>query len=161
MTEQGEFTFDAVRVFYTDLYDSFRTVFVDNMMKIYTASGIQVTEEILVTLLDAQVELITSYLLIGGFASVGIGMKLFSIIASRLAEDKKDILEWRFEASSIFAYAYVILTFVSVFISFTDSVIAVPILNLYNLFLLHVLFSWLDTWYIVSRDTKALPLLLF
>lgn len=141
MMEQGEFTLDAVIVFYTELYDSFRTVFVENMMKLYTASGIQLTEEILVSLLDAQVDLITSYLLIGGFVTVGIAIKLFGFIVSRLIEEKKDILEWRFEASSIFAYAYVALSLISVFISFSDSVIAIPVLNLYNLFL--VIFAYI------------------
>ncbi|MBQ8415236.1 MAG: hypothetical protein IJX58_08330, partial [Clostridia bacterium] len=87
MIEAGSFTFDAVIAYYSGLADYLRNIFVDSMMEIYIASGIKVTEEAVVTLFNQQIYMIISYILIGGFAITGIGMKVFSWITAYCSDN--------------------------------------------------------------------------
>ncbi len=143
MMEQGEYSLAAVTAFYGDLHDSFRTLFISSMSemyKAYAAAGIEVTEDMVALVFDSIVKQLISFLLIGGFMIVGLSMKAFGFAVSRLSENKRHITEWRFTATNIFAYFYLILIFASLFVSSADGVIAIAVLNLYNLVL--VIFAY-------------------
>ncbi len=134
MMEQGEYTLDAALSFYKDILESLPPMVTETMNEVYTELGITITEEDVAMIFDSQVKMIMAYLFVGSFAIVGISMKLFGLIYSICAEDKKPIIEWRFTASSIFAYFYPVLAFLSLFITSMDSVFAVSVLNLYVIF---------------------------
>ena len=140
MVDQGEYTFEAVKVFFTDLHDSLRLVVIESFTEIYAASGLAIGEDIIAAVFDMQVKMMISYILIGGFVTTGIAMKTFGVIVSRFSDDKKSISEWRFKATNIFAYSYMILVLLSVFMVSADNIFAVSVLNLYNLFL--VIFAY-------------------
>lgn len=154
MVDQGEYTLDAVKVFYTDFYDSLRTLIVDSFMSVYSTSGLEVTEEMIIALFDRQVSMIISYLLVGGFMVVGVAMKLFSFVVSRLVEDKSTILQWRFSTTNLYAYFYLILTLASVFVINADSIFAISILNLYNVFL--IVFAYVGFNFVITHILKNL-----
>lgn len=140
MIEQGAFNWEAVTSFYGELHDSIRTLFISGMLDVYTASGFEVTEEVVASIFDLQIRSLISYIIIGGFVIVGLSMKAFSLAVSRLSENKQHIIEWRFTATDIFAYFYLILVIASLFVGSADSIFAVSVLNLYNIFL--VIFAY-------------------
>ncbi len=140
MIEQGSFTFDAVVDYYTEILDTLRVIFVEGMMELYTASGIELSEEIVIAAFNQQFNMIISYLLIGGFVISGIGMKIFGYIVGFCAEDTTHIRHWRFTVARIYAYFYVILVILSLFITSVDGIFAISVLNLYNIFM--VIFAY-------------------
>ena len=137
MKEQGVYTIDAAMEFYTAIIAEFREIFVEYTAELYAASGMpSVSTESIEAIFDMQLNMVISYLLIGGFIITGVGCKLFSAIASLISEDKKAIKSWRFVAPRAYAYFYVILIFASLFASKTDGIFAISVLNLYNVFLI-------------------------
>ena len=136
MKEQGAYTFEAAIEYYKQIVDELRPLFVDSLSEIYASSGVEVEAELISTIFDRQIGMVISYLLIGGFIVSGIGMKIFSAIVRKCAADNTEINAWRFSASRVYAYFYVILVIASIFVTSSDSVFAVSILNLYNLFLI-------------------------
>lgn len=141
MFEQGSFTVDAAIDYYDDLIDSLRAIFTEGMIEVYKASGIEVSEDAIIAVFNQQINMIISYLLIGGFVITGVGMKLFGAIVTFCSEDKSEIKNWRFKANRIYAYFYVILIIVSLFATSADSIFAISVLNLYNIFM--VIFAYI------------------
>ncbi len=135
MRVQGVYTFDAVIEFYTTIASMLRENFVSLMLEAYTIAGISVTPEALVQLFDAQLNMVISYLLIGAFFVIGVSFKLFGLIVGRCVEDKGEISSWRFFTTNVYAYFYIILMIVCMFIPALDGIIPVVVINLYNLFL--------------------------
>ena len=80
-------------------------------------------------------------MLIGGFITSGIAMKVFGAIVSRCAENNEEIKNWRFSASRLYAYFYVILIILSLFTTSSTDIFSVSVLNLYNIFL--VIFAYI------------------
>ncbi len=154
MMERGAFTWEAVTSYYGELHDSIRALFISTMVDIYSASGIEVTEEIVASLFDMQIRSLISYLVIGGFVIVGLGMKAFSLAVSKLSENKQHIEEWRFKATNIFAYFYFVLIIASLFVGSADSIFAVSVLNLYNIFL--VIFAYVGFNYAMTILTMKM-----
>lgn len=141
MLEQNSFSFDAALEYYTLLVDELRTIFVQAVHDLYASSGMEVAVETIESLFNAQLNLIISYLLIGGFVITGFSMKLFGAVVKKCSEDDTKIKEWRFTASRVYAYFYVALIFASLFTTGADSLFAVSVLNLYNIFL--VVFAYI------------------
>lgn len=141
MLEQGSYTIDAAIEYYTLLTDEFRTIFVRAMVELYASSGMAVTTESVEALFNTQLNLIISYLLIGGFVITGFGMKLFGALVSKYSEDNTIIKNWRFTATRFYAYFYVALVLASLFSTTADNLFAVSVLNLYNIFL--VVFAYI------------------
>jgi hypothetical protein len=134
MIQQNTYTLDAAIAYYIEIIDSLRPIFVNTLYEIYTSSGMPVQEELIVAVFDRQVGMIISYLLIGGFVVSGIGLKIFGAIVSRCSEDNTRIKNWRFTANKSYAYFYIILMLLSLFIGATDGIFAISVLNLYNIF---------------------------
>lgn len=154
MVEQGTYTWEAVTSFYGDLHDSIRTLFISSMVDVYTASGIEITEEIIASVFDIQVRSLVSYFVIGSFVIVGLGMKAFTLAVSKLSENKQHIEEWRFKATNIFAYFYFVLIIASLFVGSADSIFAVSVLNLYNIFL--VIFAYVGFNFVLTILTMRM-----
>lgn len=139
MIELNTLDFGMVVDYYLELVDSLRAIFVETAMEAYgqilADSGIEITESVVTELYNHQLTMAISYVVITGFAAVGIAMKLFAMIYSRLCEDKSPVIYWRFMTNNLFAYFYVALMFLSVFTSASGSVLGIAIGNLYNIFL--------------------------
>jgi hypothetical protein len=136
MIQQGAFTLDAAIEYYSTLLEEFRIVFVDAVIELYTASGVSLTTESVSELFSNQLSMIISYLLIGGFAITGVGMKIFGVIVGCCLEDKTPIKKWRFAATRLYGYFYLILVIISIFVISKDSLFAITVLNLYNIFMI-------------------------
>lgn len=134
MIEQGIFTLDAALSYYRDLIDILRVLFVDGMTEIYELSGIQYAPEAIKEAFDYRINMIISYLFVGGFVITGLGMKIFSAITRRLANQPSAVSEWRFEATKLYAYIYVILVLASLFVKDIGSLFAISVSNLYTIF---------------------------
>ena len=141
MGEIGSYTFDAAVDYYKNIVNELRPIYVDGFYQIYAASGLEVTAETISELFDQQLKLIVSFLLIGGFITGGIAMKVFGAVVSRCAEDDEEIKNWRFSASRLYAYFYVILIILSLFTTSSTDLFSVCVLNLYNIFL--VVFAYI------------------
>ena len=156
MMERDIFTLEAAVEFYTVFIENLREVFVGTMMDIYSASGVEITADIVGGVFDQQINMTISYFLILGFAITGIGMKLFSTIVRRLSSDSYAMREWRFGTTRAYAYFYVALVIASIFTLDASSVFAITVLNLYNFFM--VVFAYVG--YKVAREilsTKMKP----
>ncbi len=152
MMLQGSYSMDAVKEFYTDIADYIRNTFVGMMSEAYAASGMQVESELLLELIDMQFYMIISYLFIQAFILVGLSFKLFGFIVRKCSTDKEQIASWRFEASSLYAYFYAILTFAILFVNSFDSFYSVAAYNLYNIFM--VIFVYIGYKAIILLLTK-------
>ena len=135
MNLQGEYTIDAALEFYTKLSDMLKESFTELMLEAYKTAGIEITVEAVAKVYDTQISLIISYLLIIAFFIVGVSFKIFGLIVKKCTEDDREISSWRFFTSNVFAYFYVILVFISMFVINVDSVVAVAVLNLYYVFM--------------------------
>ena len=141
MAEQGVFTIEAGIGFYSSLFESYKSLFVDSFLEVYTTAGVEVSRELIEQVYDQQISLIISYLLIGGFAVTGISMKIFGAVTKYCSEDKGVISGWSFASNGVYAYFYVILALCAVFTSTPGSLFTISVLNLYNLFM--VVFAYL------------------
>lgn len=154
MAYQQVYTIDAVLSFYGDLADYLREVFVATTLQIYSEAGIQeINRELVVSVFNQQISLLISYVIIGAFAIVGISMKMFGFIASRYAEDNTPVLKWRFVTTNVYAYFYVILAFVSVFVN-PANVLGASVLNLYNIFM--VVFAYVGFNYALAMFRRRM-----
>lgn len=139
MTETGVYTIDSVVDFYNNLSKSLREVFSVNAFNIYgdafATAGVKVTVEDFGLIFDSFLGTVISYIVIFAFGVVGVSFKLFSIITARVAKDVVPLYKWRFMTTNVFAYFYVALVFLSIFIPATDSIFALTIDNTYNIFM--------------------------
>lgn len=148
MMIEGEFSLDIVSAYYKELHDGLRTAFIEGMSEFYVASGVEVDPETFAAIFDLQVRLLVAYMLIGGFAVVGLGTKVFGAIVSKYAEEKKHITEWRFAPTNLYAYFYLILSVATIFVMNAESALSVSVINLYYIFL--VIFAYVGFNYSVA-----------
>lgn len=153
MFASGEFTLSAAVSFYENLLSDMREefiVYVDQIVNELSADGTLGTfdAKYFINYYDYQMSMIISYVIIAAFVLVGVTFKCFGIIVKRCAQNDSHIIGWRFYTDNIFAYAYFILAIASLFITTPDSVFAVTILNLYNVFM----FIYFYVGYKVARE---------
>ena len=140
MIELNTFDFGMVADYYLEMVDSLREAFVETAMEAYgqilASGGIEISESIVTELYNHQLTMAISYIVIICFAVVGIAMKLFAKLYTRLCEDNSPVIYWRFRTTSVFAYFYIALMFLSIFTSTSGGVLGITIGNLYNIFLI-------------------------
>ena len=137
MTETGVYTIDSVIEFYKELFESLREVFSVTAFRIYgdafVAAGVKVSVEDFGLIFDSVLGTLISFIVIFAFGVVGLSFKIFSLIAVRIAKNTVPLYKWRFMTTNVFAYFYVVLVFLSIFVPATDSVFALSINNMYNI----------------------------
>ena len=140
MIELSTFDFGMVADYYLEMVDTFREAFVETAVEAYgqilASGGIELSESIVTELYNHQLTMAISYVVIICFAVVGIAMKLFAKLYTRLCEDNSPVIYWRFRTTSVFAYFYIALMFLSIFTSTSGGVLGITIGNLYNIFLI-------------------------
>ena len=135
-------TLDLGRVvdYYLEMIDTLRLTFVDTAIEVYgqilAGGGIEISESVVTELYNYQLTMVISYVVIICFAVIGIAMKLFTRLYTRLCEDASPVIYWRFMTTSVFAYFYIALMFLSVFTSTSGGVLGIAVGNLYNIFLI-------------------------
>lgn len=93
------------------------------------------TEEYLSEIFHLLYQTIPAWGIIFAFALCGITFKIFSHLVIKYSEDEVKIMSWRFMASPIYAYFYVSLLLVSLFIGNTDDLFSITVLNLQLIFM--------------------------
>ena len=140
MIELNTLDFGMVADYYLEMVDTLREAFVETAMEAYgqilASGGIEISESVVTELYNHQLTMAISYVEIICFAVVGIAMKLFAKLYTRLCEDNSPVIYWRFRTTSVFAFFYIALMFLSVFTSTSGGVLGVTIGNLYNIFLI-------------------------
>ena len=115
-----------------ELYEMLREITVTDRQGI-TVPYFQ--DEVIEATLDTYFAIIPAILTVLSFATVGIVMKIFSAIVIRFGGDKQSMtLGWTFGTSSLFAYFFIILSILQIFVFGTDA-FAATVMNLYVVFL--------------------------
>lgn len=92
-------------------------------------------DEIISVTIDTYFALLPSIFTVLAFATVGLVMKIFSAIIIKFGEDKQSMpLGWSFGTSALFAYFFIILSILQIFLFGTDA-FTTTVLNLYVVFL--------------------------
>lgn len=137
MRVSGSYTFEASLNYYSRIFEELKQMTIDGMAElssIYASQGIPLPEMDVSVVFEILRMSLISYIFISSFVSVGLGMKIFGAFTGKLASEKYHILKWRFMPSRSYAYVYVIISIIWVFISTLDNAFAVSVMNLYNIF---------------------------
>ena len=76
-----------------------------------------------------------SFVVILGFVISGVALKFYSFFLFKLSDRGASVFDWKFRLSRIFAYFYIIISLISVFMLSLNNLMAVTVLNLYNIFM--------------------------
>ena len=140
MIELNTLDFGMVADCYLEMVDTLRITFVETAMEAYgqilASGGIEISESAVTEVYNHQITMAISYIVIICFAVVGIAMKLFTMLYTKIFEDTSPVIYWRFITTSVFAYFYIALMFISVFTSTSGGVLGITVGNLYNIFLI-------------------------
>jgi len=133
-------SFDSFLDYYIELAESLREAFVSGALKVLSSAGDtapKISAEDLAVAFDSMLSIVFSTAVIFAFFLAGVTLKLFSLLISSCGDDsaKKQMTEWRFHIEGLLNYVFWVLALISIFIGSTDSVFAVVIINLYNIFL--------------------------
>ena len=161
--------FSDVVAFYEAFIEQFRIMFVDAAIDVYKPlldnGGVQFDESIFNAVYNQQMSLVISYAVIICFALVGLSMKIFEVVYSRIAEDKNPAIYWRFMTNNVFAYFYIALLALSIFTSASAGALGIAVRNLYNIFM--VVYAYVGFNYLLAllairlRPITALIVLIF
>ena len=140
MIELNTLDFGMVADYYLEMVDTLRITFVETAVEAYgqilASGGIEISESAVTEVYNHQITMAISYIVIICFAVVGIAMKLFTMLYTKIFEDTSPVIYWRFITTSVFAYFYIALMFISVFTSTSGGVLGITVGNLYNIFLI-------------------------
>lgn len=139
MSYSGVYNFDAVSSFYTELYELVKDEILTSFASMNSALSEAgetaiVSSEQIVAILDSAVSLLISFIAIGAFIVAGVTLKFFSFLAYRLTGNVEIIYKWRFKPSSLFAYFYLLLFVLAIFVSSASSLFGICVANLSNIF---------------------------
>ena len=140
MIELNTLDFGMVADYYLEMVDTLRITFVETAVEAYgqilASGGIEISESAVTEVYNHQITMAISYIVIICFAVVGIAMNLFTMLYTKIFEDTSPVIYWRFITTSVFAYFYIALMFISVFTSTSGGVLGITVGNLYNIFLI-------------------------
>ena len=140
------YAFDAIDKFdialatsyLSELFESIKSEFFEYMKDFYantpvSQGGVEVSDELIAEIINLYFNLLISVVLVVSFALVGFSFKGLSLIINLTAEDSKEFGKWRFVTSSVFAYFFLALWFLQIFVS-GGQIVGIAILNLYEVF---------------------------
>ena len=162
--EIGSFDFSAVLQYYTDLFDSFVNAFLEQLeLSLQNAAqygqemAFEETEylELFELTLRSVSKMFLSLLVVVAFFYAGLQIKLFTAISRRIEETPRPRNTWYFALSNLFAYFYVLLAILSIFVANMDNVIGITIANLNYIFMFVFAYVGLNyALYFTSRMRK-------
>ncbi len=140
MIAQRTVSFDAVKTFYTDIYNVLKQTFIDAFNELYASLG---DEAAMLDITTADIEavfaraayMLISFVVIIGFTVAGFSLKCFKAAVKRLDDDTMRISSWDFCMPSLYGYFFMFLVLVNAFMSASLGVFELAMANLYNIFL--------------------------
>lgn len=128
--------FSTVKYYYSSLYMSSKKEFVDFAMSLVTTNSEGVTVYAY-TLYEAEILfenliiILIALAIIYAFVTVGVTCKILSAILRKCSVENSSVSKWSFFASNPFAYLYIIVAVLSVFVSQSGGVFSfsVTVLN--------------------------------
>ena len=158
MMISGDYSVDGVLNFYDEIVTLLKNTWMNLDVKAYEPIGkmfgVDITAELLGEIFDVQVRMIISYLFILSFGVVGLGLKFFTILFNRLSSDSRDVNEWKFELSAVYAYSYVIVMLLTVFANDPADIFYAVVNNLHNIFM--VMFAYIGVNVIANILSKKM-----
>ena len=139
-TEVGSASLDAVFGFYTDYMEEQKAEFIRALTSISTTmpDGTPVfaltSEEAEALFLSAS-RLLIALAVVIGFCLCGISYKLFCAVVRRVDAEPSGVRRFTFLPPTLFAYFYILLFFLSLFLSSSENDLAVALTNLFYIFL--------------------------
>ena len=139
-TEVGSASLDAVFGFYTDYMEEQKAEFIRALTSISTTmpDGTPVfaltSEEAEALFLSAS-RLLIALAVVIGFCLCGISYKLFCAVVRRVDAEPSGVRRFTFLPPTLFAYFYILLFFLSLFLSSSENDFAVALTNLFYIFL--------------------------
>lgn len=138
MVAKGSFSFDAVTLYYTELYESLKDRFVSYFIEAFQAIGdgaeIVLSTAEITQLFDRVVDMLISVLFLVAFTISGATFKIFTVIIYKCSDKPEEVMRWRFMTTSIFAYTAVAFMLLSTFLSSGTDVFSIAVCNLSNIF---------------------------
>ncbi len=136
----SDFSLSAVMDFYSRYLAEMREGFIGMIEQAVESGGnlAQLAEyptsyEELGAIFDAMIRGSLSILIILSFALAGVTLKLFSLTVGKLSDDGA-VAEWRFITSNVYAYFYIIIAFVSIFIGSGADILSIAVNCMFNVF---------------------------
>lgn len=134
----GDFNFATALDYLNDLMADKREYFVDSLLGVLNQNS-EVTDAVIYTeeqvgaLIDGIMNYLISYVVICAFLLIGLMHKLLSALIRGFSDNRESADSWRFVTSSVFAYFYLILFLICMFVGGED-VFALSVNNLYMIF---------------------------
>lgn len=140
INETKVYTIESVISFYQNGFEAMKQEFVTQISEVTSSMGdgtemLIYTAEDAAALFDRFANMLISVLVIISFALTGVILKVFSALMLRVSDEPDHIVSWRFVTSNIFAYFYLALFALYMFVAADTSVLAISIVNLYNVFM--------------------------
>lgn len=134
----GKFDFALATSYLAELFESIKSELFEYMKDFYantpvSQGGVEVSDELIAEIINLYFNLMISVVLVVSFALVGFTFKGLSLIINLTAEDSKEFGKWRFVTSSVFAYFFLAVWFLQIFVS-GNQIVGIAILNLYEVF---------------------------
>ena len=112
----------SVKEFYTELFEQFKSEYVIYFEQAYSAmyEGMDVepiSSEYIIQMLDFIFGLIVAILFVSAFIFIGIATKIFAIVLNKCDSDKEKLNSWRFTPNPVYAYFYMVVELLTMFIS--------------------------------------------
>lgn len=131
--------------YYKNLYEQFKTEYIAQFneiyLPIYEAAGVNpIPNEEMIYALDYAVALLISMLFAVGFVLIGIASKVYSIVMNKLGSDIDKLARWKFMPTTMFAYFYVIVEFLTMFSGSELTTFNLSVANLSAIFMIIFLY---------------------
>ena len=98
IVNSGDSSLSSVAQYYREIFESLKTVFVQNMSYVFEQTSLQsnlaITPEYLSALYDSLISNIISFIFIAAFVYSGISLKLFTFINWKKCDDKENKRVW-------------------------------------------------------------------
>ena len=122
-------TLEELKVEYLNYYN-------EVYLPLYEEYGVEaLSSEDILYVLDLVVGIIVSMLFIAGFAMVGVACKIYSYVLRKCGADNDRLKNWRFIPTRVYAYFYVALELVTMFLGSELTTFNLTVINLSTIFM--------------------------
>lgn len=158
--QMNDFSLDAIKSYSESIYNDFCAGLLKQLedmkanLPIESQSALP-NEESVLLLIDGVINALPSMAVIFAFLLAGVSLKVFGAVASRMNDVPLRVFEWRFATSSVFAWFYVVLIFLSMIAGAAD-VFGITVINVYNVFMIvyaYIGFNFVRTMLAMRRSS--------
>ena len=157
----SDFAFDKVLHFYKLYIGEVKADFVNSFVSMTSGLsgvselyGMDISAESLGVLFDSIINSIFSVILVLCFALSGFTFKLFTVFMKKLSNDVLGISGWRFRTSNVYAYFYIVITFLNVMTAQDNGVLGVAVYSATFLFMF--VYAYLGAYVVVDLLSRRM-----